>query len=261
MKSNPLSQIIIGHHSIKAALDNKNRKCLEFCATTEGLNAFCKYHKISKQDISNKVQSVRLLDAHQFQQSAMKSYSDLGFEYQKITSGAFLIAKSIAEISWQDLIKISHSKKIIALDHVTDIHNAAAIIRTCAFYGVGALIKEIKGSFSLSPGLIRTASGGIESVPLFTTNSLLTTLKNLKQQQIKIIGLSEEEKNTELPEGVRNKNSHMCLVFGSEDKGLSHAVERELDVHLSIPPIAGSLIKSLNVSVATAVCLERLRIN
>ena len=124
MKITQPIQIIIGHHSIKAALDNSQRKCLDFYATDDGLKAFLKYHKISKQDISNRVNSLYLMDPHQFQQAAIKQYRDLGFEYHKINSGVFLTAKPLQEISWTDLIKLSKSKKIVALDHVTDVHNA-----------------------------------------------------------------------------------------------------------------------------------------
>jgi 23S rRNA (guanosine2251-2'-O)-methyltransferase len=259
MKTIPTQQIIIGQHSIKAALYNSKRKCLDFYATDDGLKAFLKYHKISKQDVSNKVNAIHVVDPHQFQQVALKYYRDLGFEFQKITSGVFLIAKPLPEISWQDLLKISKDKKIVALDHVTDVHNAAAIIRTCAFYGIGALIVEMKGSFSLSPGLVRIASGGLESVSIFSTNNLPATLKSLKQQGITVLGLSEEAKNSTIPDTVKDKSAQICLVFGSEDKGLSNAVERELDNHLAIPAATGASIESLNVSVAVAVCLERLR--
>ncbi len=259
MKTSPTTQIIIGSHSVKAALDNPKRKCLEFFATEDGLKAFLKYHKISRQDITNKVNKVHVVDPHQFQQSATKLYRDLGFEYQKITSGVFLLAKPLQEISWQDLLALSKKRKIVALDHVTDVHNAAAIIRTCAFYGVGALIVEMKGSFSLSPGLIRIASGGLESVSIFSTNNLPATLKSLKQHGVLAIGLSEEATSYSLPDTVADKSAQICLVFGAEDKGLSNAVERELNVHLALPASNQASIISLNVSVAVAVCLERLR--
>ena len=259
MKTSQALQLIIGSHSIKAALDNPKRKCVEFYGTEDGLKVFLKYHKMSRQDITNKVNKVNVVDPHQFQQLAIKHFRDLGFEYHKITSGVFLLAKSLPEISWQDLLKIFKGQKVVALDHVTDVHNAAAIIRTCAFYGVGALIVELKGSFSLSPGLIRIASGGLESVAIFSTNNLTATLKSLKQQGVSIIGLSEEAKNSSIPEKVTDQSAQICLVFGAEDKGLSNAVERELDFHLAVPAAPNANIESLNVSVAVAVCLERLR--
>lgn len=259
MKSNPTLQLIIGTHSIKAALLNSNRKCLEVYATEDGLKTFLKYNKMSRQDVSNKVNKIHVVDPHQFQQTAVKYYRDLGFEYQKITSGIFLLAKPLQEVTWTDLTKIVKVKNIVALDHVTDVHNAAAIIRTCAFYNVGALVVEMKGSFSLSPGLFRIASGGLESVAIFSTNNLSATLRGLKQQGTKIIGLSEEAA-VEAPKDIsKDQSTQTCLVFGSEDKGLSNAVERELTDHIFIPAAEHATITSLNVSVAVAVTLERLR--
>lgn len=258
MKTTNSLQIIAGTHSIKAALANSKRKCLEVYATEDGFKTFLKLNKMSRQDVSNKVDKINVVLPHQFQQHAIKFFRDLGFEYTKINSGIFLIAKSLPELTWQELTKIFKTQKVVALDHVTDVHNAAAIIRTCAFYNVGALIVEMKGTFSLSPGLSRIASGGLESVRIFTTNNLSATLRSLKQQDVTIIGLSEEAPKQ--PANVQlDKSAQICLVFGSEDKGLSHAVERELSSHISIPCAENALITSLNVSVAVAVTLERMR--
>ena len=263
MKAQQAQQLIIGSHSLKAALLNPKRTCLDFYATQEGLKNFLKYNKMSRQDVSNRVKNIHVLDAHRFQQSAQKLFKDLGFEFSRITSGVFLLAKTLPQPSWQELLKISKNKKIVALDHVTDVHNAAAIIRSCAFYDVGAVIVEVKGSFSLSPGLIRVASGGVESVAIFSTHNLPATLRQLKEQGLEVVGLSEEATISvdELGGKMESKDGNICLVFGSEDKGLSHAAERELSSHLSIPSANNAVISSLNVSVAVAVTLERLRKN
>lgn len=259
MKNFPINQIIIGTHSILAAIKNPNRICLELVATDDGMKSFLKTVKMSKQDISNKVNKVSLLDAHQFQESAKKNYGNLGFEYQKLSAGIFLIAKTLPQIKWNELVKASTNGILVALDQVTDIHNASAIIRTCAFYGVKGLIVEFKGSFSMSPSLLRIASGGIESVPIMTTNNLSATLVELKKNGVKVCGLSEEGKDdlNKITSGQKDKNQ-ICVVFGSEDRGISNAVERELDHNLCIRPSKNSNINSLNVSVAVAITLDRL---
>lgn len=259
MKTTQTTQLITGTHSIKAALNNPKRKCLEIFATDDGFKNFLKLNKMSRQDVSNKVEKINLADPHQFQQHAVKYFRDLGFEFTKINSGIFLLAKSLPELTWTDLTKMLKTQKVVALDHVTDVHNAAAIIRTCSFYNIGALIVEMKGSFSLSPGLFRVASGGLESVAIFTTNNLSATLRSLKQLDISVIGLSEEAPRDSSQALELNKSAQICLVFGSEDRGLSNAVERELTSHVSIPAAEGAVITSLNVSVAVAVTLERMR--
>lgn len=260
MKNNPSIQIIIGAHSMLAALKNPKRVCTEFVATEDGLKNFLKMSKISKQDISNKVDKITLCSPHLFQEAAKKNYSNLGFEFQKISSGCFLIAKTLPLLKWQELLTASQNGILVALDQVTDIHNASAIIRTCAFYGVKALILELKGSFSMSPSLLRIASGGIEVVPIQTTNNLSATLSELRKHDVKVCGLSEEGAE-DLNKISSDKTSvkKICLVFGSEDRGISHSVERELDFNLAIKPSKASNLNSLNVSVAVAVTLDRLR--
>ena len=190
MKESPQKQIIIGLHSIKAAIDNSHRVCLELIGTDDGFKNLNKLHRLSKQILEKKVRKVAQLTAHEFQQVAQAYFRDLGFEFQRIASGVLLVVSPLPFLTWQELGKIAGQKNIVALDQVTDIHNAAAIIRTCAFYGVGALILESKGSFNITPGLSRIASGGLETIPLFITSGLPATLRKLRESGVRLIGLS-----------------------------------------------------------------------
>ena len=56
-------------------------------------------------------------------------------------------------------IKSKNQLRIIALDQVTDAHNAGAIIRTAGFYNVDVILTPQKKSFGVGPSFFRSASG------------------------------------------------------------------------------------------------------
>ncbi len=238
--------LITGFHSIHHALKNPKRNVIEVLATDKGLQEY-------KKKYSHIDAELKRLKPHEFQAQSEKLYKEAGFKFQKISSGLLLIAEGLEYKShaWlYDHIEKNDSVKLLALDQVTDIQNAGAILRTAAFYNIDALIVGIKGSFSLTPSFFRNTSGAFEHVPFIQVPSLSKTLKTLSEKNVKIIGLSEEANDDEF-----ERTSKECFIMGSEDNGLSHAVERCIDHNIALK--AAGEIESLNVSVATAVTLER----
>ena len=51
------------------------------------------------------------------------------------------------------------------------------------------------------------------------------------------------------------KNQNIVLVLGNEERGISHAVMRNIDRFYTFKP--KGKIKSLNVSVASAIAMEK----
>ena len=143
--------------------------------------------------------------------------------------------------------------KILALDQVTDAHNGAAIMRTAAFYGVDAILISARGSFGLGPGFSRIASGATEHVKIVRCSALPKTITKIKELGAICIGLSEHA-TSDL--GTIDITKPICLVLGAEDVGMSHAVSRVVETTISFKP-AGK-IKSLNVSVAAAIAMEKI---
>jgi 23S rRNA (guanosine2251-2'-O)-methyltransferase len=143
--------------------------------------------------------------------------------------------------------------KILALDQVTDAHNGAAIMRTAAFYGVDVILISSKGNFGLGPNFARIASGACEHVKIVRCSALPKTITKLKDLGVMCVGLSEHA--TEELNKLDTKNS-VCLVLGAEDVGMSHAVSRVVDQTIAFKPLGK--IKSLNVSVAAAIAMEKI---
>ena len=247
-------EIITGIHSIAHALRNKNRVIFELVGTQKGYDELFKKGGFNSKDLDS-INS-RVLDGHKLQEYSKKCFKDLEYNYQRIKSQLILITSIIDVLDPLMLFNAVQETdvplKIICLDQITDINNAAAIVRTAAFYGVDYLVVPSKNTFSLNPSFIRIASGGIEYVKVVRVNSITKIISKLKGLDVLCIGFSEH--STEALT-CHDKTKSTCLVFGSEDSGISHSVSRVLDNMVALLPRGE--IQSLNVSVASALGMAK----
>lgn len=255
MKENDL---IVGIHSIVAALENKNRSNHQLFATKDGLD---KLKKHLKSISINEDVNVICLDLNNFNVKAQKLFKERFFEFNRISSQLLLLSSPLALDSVSELIKKCQKCeqiKLLALDNVTDIHNGAAILRTAAFYGVDALILAIKGNFTLTPSFYRIASGATEYVKIVVANNLSRSINELQKSGVECIGLFEQEQTAMSGDEGELQSLNLkkrCMVLGNEENGISHAVARILEKRASLSSLGA--IKSLNVSVAAALAMER----
>lgn len=143
---------------------------------------------------------------------------------------------------------------ILVLDQIQDPHNLGAILRTASATSVDGIIIPKKGSASLGPTVHRVSMGGSLNVPVWE-RSFYPALKKLKDDGLTVIGVDPSGPKTIYEENLAGP---AVLIFGGEDRGISPTLMEKCDSIVRIP-MRGHL-KSLNVSVATAVVLyERLR--
>lgn len=94
------------------------------------------------------------------------------------------------------------------------------------------------------------ACGAAESVPLIKVTNLARTLRFLQEENIWIVGTAGEADHTLYQSKLTGP---MALVMGAEGEGMRRLTREHCDELISIP-MAGT-VSSLNVSVATGVCL------
>ena len=245
--------IIVGIHSIGEALLNSSRIHDTLYLTDESKKELFQKTSVKPSDLEK--MNVQMLSKHQIQEEGKLYYKQKNVEFTRIPGQMFLVTSELEtkEVNWlYDLVDSHSSLKILALDQVTDVHNAGAILRTASFYGVDALIVPGKTSFGMSPSLYRIASGATEYVPLVAVNNLAKTITKLNEKGVISIALSEHASN---PYNQQNSSEKTCLIVGKEDVGISNAVMRTATHQLSLP--TQGAIKSLNVSVAAAVAMEK----
>jgi 23S rRNA (guanosine2251-2'-O)-methyltransferase len=245
--------LIVGVHSIAHAIKNPRRPVYEIIATEEGVENLTKMGGLTREEVA-KV-PVKLVAPHKLQELAKELYNELDFTYNRVPSGVLMVTESIEVESpnWIfDQIDSGRHIKILCLDGVTDVHNAAAIMRTAAFYDVDCIVIATKNNFGIGPSVARIASGALEYVKVVKCSSLPKFISALKKRNVEPIGLTEHTDDNEfvVPQGSR------CLILGAEDRGLSNATVRLLDKKIKLDP--QGKIQSLNVSVAAAIAMERV---
>lgn len=157
------------------------------------------------------------------------------------------------ELNESDLDQILDGKAqpfLLILDGVTDPHNLGACLRTADAAGVDAVIVPKDKSAQLTSTARKVACGAAETVPLIRVTNLARTMRELQERNIWIIGTAGEAHSSLYQADLKGA---IALVMGAEGDGMRRLTREHCDLLVSIP-MAGS-VSSLNVSVATGVCL------
>jgi 23S rRNA (guanosine2251-2'-O)-methyltransferase len=144
---------------------------------------------------------------------------------------------------------------LLLLDGVTDPHNLGACLRVADGAGVQAVIAPQKNAAGINATVAKVASGAAETVPYFMVPNLARTMGELKERDLRLIGASDD---AEVSIYDVDLTGPVALVLGAEGDGMRQLTRQTCDQLVHIP-MSGA-VESLNVSVATAVCLyEALR--
>ena len=142
---------------------------------------------------------------------------------------------------------------ILVLDGVQDPHNLGACLRTAEAAGVDLVIICKDRSVGITPVVRRAASGAAETLSVIQATNLARVLRTLKKRGIWLAGTSDAANESLY---ATDLTGPLALVMGSEGSGLRHLTSELCDYLISIP-MAGQ-VESLNVSVATGVCLYEI---
>lgn len=143
---------------------------------------------------------------------------------------------------------------LLVLDGVTDPHNLGACLRVADGAGAHAVIAPKDHAVGINATVAKVASGAAETVPYFMVTNLARTLGELKERDIWVVGTSDDAPATVYAGGFARPTA---LVLGAEGSGMRQLTRKHCDELVSIP-MMGS-VESLNVSVASAVCLYEAR--
>jgi 23S rRNA (guanosine2251-2'-O)-methyltransferase len=143
---------------------------------------------------------------------------------------------------------------LLVLDGVQDPHNLGACLRSADAAGVDAVILPRDRSAPLNATVRKVACGAADAVPVIRVTNLARVLRSLKDKGIWIYGAAGEAASSLYDTDL---SGSLALVLGGEGKGLRRLTREHCDGLVSIP-LAGS-VSSLNVSVATGICLFEAR--
>ncbi len=141
---------------------------------------------------------------------------------------------------------------LLILDGVQDPHNLGACLRSANAAGVHAVIAPRDRSVGLTATVCKVACGAAEITPFVQVTNLARALRNLRDRGVWLWGMADEAKEGTIYH--TDLRGSLGLVLGGEENGLRRLTRDMCDGLLAIPMAPGA-VSSLNVSVATGVCL------
>lgn len=239
-------ELTFGIHAVRALLEQDSKRLKEVIFAKERRDKRLQ----NLVDLAREHQvRVRFLDRNGFDRQLKNHQLE-----QAAHQGVLAYCTPVATGSESDLAalleQLDSPAFLLILDGVTDPHNLGACLRTADASGVHAVIAPKDKSATLNATAVKVACGAAETVPFIQVTNLARTMKELQQKGIWITGTTGD---TDVELYQADLTGPMALVMGAEGQGMRRLTTENCDALIRIP-MAGS-VSSLNVSVATGVCL------
>ena len=139
---------------------------------------------------------------------------------------------------------------LLVLDGITDPHNLGACLRVADGAGVHAVVAPKDHAVGLNATVAKVSSGASDTVPYLMVTNLARSLNELKERNIRVIGLSDTAQKSLYDIDL---SGPLAFVLGAEGSGMRQLTAKTCDELVSLP-MRGA-VESLNVSVAAGICL------
>ena len=136
------------------------------------------------------------------------------------------------------------------MDGVTDPHNLGACLRTAEAAGVDFVVIPKDRNASITPVVSKVACGAAELMSVVRVTNLARAIDTLKEAGVWVYGAAGEATQSLYDIDCRGA---IALIMGSEGDGLRRLTRDRCDGLFALPMVGS--VESLNVSVATGVCL------
>jgi 23S rRNA (guanosine2251-2'-O)-methyltransferase len=139
---------------------------------------------------------------------------------------------------------------LLILDGIQDPHNLGACLRTADAAGVIAVVVPRHGAAGLGPTVSKVAAGAAECLPFASVPNIGRILGWLTEYGVRSIGTSDAAERSLYECDLTGP---VALVMGREESGIGKGIADRCDALVSLPMLGS--VSSLNVSVATGICL------
>lgn len=237
-----MTNLIYGIHSVDSAVRSNHVDQLFVCKDRNSE----KMTRIIEIAQKNKI-PVSFMDAQWFK----RNFSDNSHQFIAASSKK----ESFSKQSLEDfLAEDTKQHFFLILDEVQDPHNLGACFRIASAFDLSGIIVPKNNSVGITPVVSKVASGAVNHIPFFSVTNLSRTIDLLKEHNFFIYAA---DGYSELSIYDQSFSGNVALVMGSEGKGIRRLTKDKCDLTFSIP-MSGS-IESLNVSVATGICVSEIR--
>ncbi len=144
----------------------------------------------------------------------------------------------------------------VVLEHVRDLHNVGAVIRTCDAVGIHAVHMILDPEYRPSKKKIgkHTSAGARKWVSAHEYTDIELCIMALKREGMQILGTTLASDAKDIYD--IDFTIPTTIIFGNERFGLSEKATSLIDQAIVIPQVG--MVQSLNISVACAVTLYEL---
>jgi 23S rRNA (guanosine2251-2'-O)-methyltransferase len=235
------TSIIYGIHAVSRRLQQTPQSCIELvCADQRNPRLLQLIDQAHDAGIE-----VRVADRAQLTQLSGTS---------KHQGCLLQVNDSAPPLDFQQCLRtIGPQSLLLVLDGIQDPHNLGACLRTADACGVDAVIIPRDRAVKVNATVRKVAAGGAETVPVIEVTNITRCLKDLQQAGVWVYGTSGSATDSLYD---HDYNGPLALVMGAEGSGLRRLTSESCD-HLLKLPMCGQ-VESLNVSVATGVCLYEI---
>jgi len=164
------------------------------------------------------------------------------------------VSRTITEVI-EDVAGTQEKPLFLVLDGVTDPHNFGACLRVADGAGVDAVVIPKDRSASINATVSKVSSGASEVIPVLTVTNLVRSMREMQEAGVWLIGTDDEATKSIYDIDLTGS---IAIVMGAEGEGMRRLTRETCDELVRIP--MKGVVESLNVSVASGVCLyEALR--
>jgi len=158
----------------------------------------------------------------------------------------------VDDLALYQLKDLSKPEFVVVLAGITDMGNMGAIIRSAYALGVDAVIITGIKHFA-AENVVRSSAGAAYDMPIVHEHNLYDVMNELKLDGFTLYGATIDGNDIRRLE-CKGKRA---LIMGNEAEGIPGRAENKLDVKVSIE--MANDFNSLNVSVASAILMDRMR--
>ncbi len=157
-----------------------------------------------------------------------------------------------------DRLAAETAPRFLILEGITNLDNVGGIFRNAMGLGARAVLLCPRSADPLYRKAIRTSMGGSLVVPFARAGNLGELLEDMRRAGVQILALHPGLESADLGDLEASEIGPVALLLGTEGAGLSEESLARADrrVRIGMEPE----VDSLNVSVAAAIALHRLRV-
>ena len=139
---------------------------------------------------------------------------------------------------------------LLILEGIQDPHNVGACLRSAQAFGVDFVIIPKTHTAPLNATVSKVASGALEQLSVVMVSNVVRFIEAIQAKGVWVLATQAGADKTLTAVDLQRP---ICWVMGPEGKGLKRLTLEACDEVVGIPLQSG--MASLNVSVATAICL------